>query len=881
METDDNISNSSLTVDLDDCKVYELSEDAGRHEIELENKRLTQLNKNLQESLTALKVQLKEALNAADTSKSVNDQVVSLKSQLIEANEKNEQVIKEYRDYQGEKEFEFKRLQTELQKLKAERDDALAAFNSSEEHISKLKKDKQQLRNENEEKMQLLESITEDFQKVKCQKKKTNQKFITVAERLQQAEATNEQLGIAIQQLQNERDSLLQDNEALALKLGTATAFNNESEASLNSLAKEINSKSQVIDALQQQLEQQRKEIEEFSSSRQAMLTLLQSIQHNFCVAENIIESHQKEIAALKLKAKNQSKSKNEFATIQGFQTLTFPFEGELRDKFETILKLPQYQPFQKIQLILNDSAQIISDLNSRLTEVTRKHDIAVRELKEFTLDQTKYREILEALLCDLKNLATNQEIINGSVLCRSDPVFIEFINKKLTEFNQIVQREAIKDPKYIPTDFFITSDITKRKEAVIKLLEPADSTFALFTAQFLTNVFLQNQLACVTEPLKQLEDITKTGDLKGTRINDIPKLMAQMKETIAKLRSSRRQIHTALKKSQQSYRDLAKTDAENRSKISQLQLENETLFNEADVLKVKLQVANNELLLKSNERGNLSVFANQIREGVEEQQQDQLMRCHKLEEALQQKTSECAELSELIGRLQESLDVSNRQTERRARKNEEALLEQIERLQIQLDEAEVRLFEKKKKAKRNEKALREQYEASIRELTAGYNESKASLEATISSLKEKATQAREMSKKLVDSMSDVEKRSQVIQEENTSLLNNQRQLQLQLSTMKQQITKDKQAQQAQLSAQIMACESRAQKASATIRSEFESQKRDILALAQVTLGKFYNIEPDEFDEDTYKSVLHHARDDLEKLAYFQSEATKPHCFKE
>jgi chromosome segregation ATPase len=127
--------------------------------------------------------------------------------------------------------------------------------------------------------MQLLESLTADIQKLKNQKKKSAQKFEIVAERLQQTESANEQLNVVIQKLENDNCTLSQDHEALTLKHGAATSFNIESESSPNSLAKDLESKPQVIHALEGQVDRQRAEIEAMATDRQNMLDLVYRLQ--------------------------------------------------------------------------------------------------------------------------------------------------------------------------------------------------------------------------------------------------------------------------------------------------------------------------------------------------------------------------------------------------------------------------------------------------------------------------------------------------------------------------------------------------------------------------------------------------------------------------
>ena len=68
----------------------------------------------------------------------------------------------------------------------------------------------------------------------------------------------------------------------------------------------------------------------------------------------------------------------------------------------------------------------------------------------------------------------------------------------------------------------------------------------------------------------------------------------------------------------------------------------------------------------------------------------------------------------------------------------------------------EKQLVQCKKNAKRKEHSLREQYNSSIQEVSRDYEGSKTSLLKTIKDLKEKSSEAREMTKKAPTKWHDV-----------------------------------------------------------------------------------------------------------------------------
>jgi hypothetical protein len=139
-----------------------------------------------------------------------------------------------------------------------------------------------------------------------------------------------------------------------------------------------------------------------------------------------------------------------------------------------------------------------------------------------------------------------------------------------------------------IPTDFLITSDVGKWKAAISVLLTTQDSTFSHFSTQFLTNGFLQNQLNAIFDPMMQLDEIVKASGFKGIKIGDIQRISHPL-EKLAGLVTITITFSIATRRTT---------------------LVNEKLQNDLEVNRIKLQVANNDLILKQNESGQLQFFA-------------------------------------------------------------------------------------------------------------------------------------------------------------------------------------------------------------------------------------------------------------------------------
>ncbi|EAY12684.1 hypothetical protein TVAG_117060 [Trichomonas vaginalis G3] len=872
--SDVELSECSYLTEMEDPAIA--AKDNQIRDLTFEKQRLEDLVKNLQSSLENVKTQLKDTIAAVDTSNTVSSEIQKLKKEVADLTTKKEQLERQVEILTNSSNDATKKFSDEVTSLTSQRDEAISNLEKSDERVNKLRKERQELRTQVQEKDELLQAITEDYQKCKTQKKKLAQKYTTAAEQLTQAEQEKDALAFENQKLVNDRTTINSEIESLRLKIETAKSFNNDIEGSLQPLQNELQQKNELISALEEQIDSQREEIQNYAEERQKILDIMQAMQKALADVEGSFEQLQNENAALKLRVKNGAKPVSKpFATQQDFDNLSIPFTGDLKARSSNIMQLPQYTPFQRLQLVLNESAKQIQSLTEQVTMATKKAEATQKAFDNFAVDQVIYSEICDALIEDLKKLATNQELINNCPLSEGNEDFLEYLNQKIEETSQAVQREAIKDPKYVNSDFFFANDVKQRQAAIKKLLQPENSTFTLFCGQFLTNVFLQNQLNAVTAPLQLIDSMTKSGALKGTQLSDVPHLIETLNVRVNHTTKQNKKLTNQLKKAQAHEMELAQSENEKKTKISELSLQVDNLQNEIGVLNVKLQVANNELLLKKNECGSLNEFAKEIRAGVEEKTNDQKERTAKLEAALAQKTRECDELSTLLHDLKRSVDENTNATIKRMRKNEESYLNQIEALNNQVDEYEAELQKRRKIAKRTEKALKEQYDNSLKEMAAHYEEGKKNLEETITSLRDKAENSREMSKKLVENMSEVEKRNVQLTKENTELNQTLKNIKQEQTNFKNSMNKANQQKQAQLAAQLMAVESKAQQQIADERRQAQKKVQELLTVAYENIGTFYGVEESEYDVEAYQQSVKSARDDLDKLRYFQNESTK------
>ena len=832
---------------------------------------LAEVNRQLQQTVDTLRGQLRDAMEAANAINGMNDTISQLRNELNDEREKERQLNKEIKRLEDESEECHQKYSQDVAALSQQIEQANQKAATEAEKSNKLKKEKKELKAELDEKSSGLENLAIELKDAKTSKKKLRAKFIEAAEKVQEYEKENSQLRAKIQDSENVANTLTQDIEALKVQLSTVESAKQECEATISQLKRDVEKKVGIITTFEEQFESQRNEMEETTTERQNILLLVQKMHSALAAAEIKVEALKKENSDLKTKLTKAGRKTN-ICTGGDFTSLSIPFEGEIGQKADLYMKMPQYQPVQRLQLVLNEAAKHMKETEDALALKEEQCANLQNQLDQAVSGQTPYCQILDTLLKELKDISVKEAQINNANLCRVDTDFIEYMAQKSAELEPLIRDELLKDPRFIPSDFFTTADVNKKIEYIKEIIKCSDVSYTIFTAQFLTNQLLINQLNALMGPLGKMEEISRL-DVVGGDFNDIPNLLKSLQDKINRLKKTRTQLHALLKKEKETSNNLAKSENDLKTQCAQLQMTNESLQSEVDVLKVKYQVASNELLLKSNAE-NLNEFANHLRDNLDEQQQEAKQRTDRLEAELEQKTKECSELSELIKKLQITLQESTKKQSKRYQKTEDALKTQIAEMQQQIEVLEKQITQKKKLAKRNERSLREQYDASIQEVSQHYEESKASLLKTIEDLKQKAAEAREMTKKLQQNCTESEDKNAKLTNENADLIAEKKNLNAQLMSIKQQIQKDKQHLQVQLAAQQMACESKVQTATQEVKAQEEKHVKDLLDIVGNSLGQWYGVD-DDFTEEMLKQVVSHAREDLERLQYFQKEATK------
>lgn len=826
--------------------------------IAVQNEYLQEVNERLQKSNDSLKQQLKEALEASKITNTLSDQVIKLKEQLIQAQNKKENDASRLQAIQTDHKNEVTGLLEKIRAHQAMIEENVWKIKNLEEHNQRLKKDKVTMKSLMDDKDNIIEAFTKEIEKIKINKRKLKAKNVELLDQLSRANARIEEMNIQLETVKTETTQYKGIVDELTFKLNTANAFNDEAKSSYENTKSYISVRDTIISTLESQLDSQRKEFEEFGDIRDKLIHVIQRSHKGISSSELMITNLLSEISDLKVKLRAVSNSTQKISPMinqNNLLDLKIPFEGETHDKCEDIMKLPHYQPMQKVQLILNEAASSLAASDKKLIEMRKSLEEMNERVIKHRSDEDKYRGILCSFIQELKE----------SIAIDSTPMG-EIVAEKCYSFDPLITSIAAKE---FPNDFYAISSIEDRNRILKSLVDNDGPASALLHSFLLLINMLKKKNNEMNQSITELHELQANNQNNGEMHT---KAVKYLQEKIDKLKHSGQLLRQALKSAQKEAEKPTKSDNSTKFKHMQLQIQIDTLQNENDVLKVKLQVIQNELNLKTKELNNL--INNQ--QSVQQQPSfSQLINEEKFEKILQQKNEEIDRLIYENKKLRDALEEVTKRNHKRNKSLIDHLRGKIDELQEEKYTLENEYVYKNKKLKKSIKQTKEQYESTINDISSSYQQSRQMFDETVRILTEKANEARHMSEGLIFSLTECEQKNQKLQSENQDLIRLQKELNIKLNCAKQQISKERQQSQAILTAQTLGSEAKLQDASLQIKSQYEKRISEIMSAVIHAFGDLYGLDENTFNEEAFQQLVSCIKADLLKLRYFQEETTK------
>ena len=830
----------------------------------LENQRLQQMNSQLQESINTIKNQLKDALDAVEKSKGVSQQIQILRNQLQDTISQKELIQKQLTS-KADNDEDIQRIKSDLAKVSQDRDDLAQTLLEKENLITKLKKEKQSFKSADVEKTQLIELLSQSVQKEKANRKKQKKKLIQTTDEMLVYKNKADQMDLLNQQAEEEKKRLIAEIDDLKFKMESQTAIINEQKVTISTQESEIMKKNNALSSVQKLLANQKQEFAMYEQQRNVYSNLLAKMNKLAILSDSVIESLQNELTTVK--NQNEGKqTKKEIASLNqtNILDLKLPFDDELREQCDKFMKLPQYDPSQRLQLVLNEVGKQLEEKEKECADLKKKIEQINYQHKHGSGDEYKYKQITYALLKDLKNIAVTETKIAASSLCQNDQQFIQFVSQESAKIDPLYAEEVKKDPLFIPDNFFSMDDAAKKKEIIENIVGDDKTTGALFTAQFLTNIILRKQLSEVFGPLNQYEELSKLSLAHGEDIVDLPEIVKSQKEQIEKLKDVRKKMHDTIKKLQALRADDQKRDNDQKTQISTLQLQLDSLQRDNDVLKMRAQVLQNEMALKQENAGKDPTDA--LKQETINQQ------IVSLNKDLERKNKENQELSKVIKDLEKSVSENVLSQQKHTKKIEENYQKQIKDLQQAYSDIVTKSQEKRKQAKKNILSLKSQYEESLQQITQNYEDIRKTLDDNIKDLTQKLSDSRDANQRMQDSIKNLELKYEQMEKLNQSYIEKEKESDAEMIKIKSEFTKEKQMLQAKLTTTQFNAESQIHDKVRAVELKCNARVNAIINTMLDTLGDFYNVDDGSLSEENIPQLLNHAKEDLERLRYFQME---------
>ena len=702
-----------------------------------------------------------------------------------------------------------------------------------------LRAENEDLRSEIAHLREQLADITEVAEKnYGCAKKYRSQSKI-LSQDLEEAMARLSELTIENDKLVTDGNAAAEDLKMLKLQLEAAHATHLEGQTAWNALQSKNRQMTATIDAMNEQLDSQRREVAELCEGRSQCLRLIETMHKALCHAESKIG----ELAAenQRLKSVRVERVQPEFRLCE----LNMPFKDELGEKVEAIWRAEALSVKQKLQMTMDEAAKAIEKGEEREPV---QPVVDEEELRQAKKEAQTYKEILGSLVAGLKQLAANEASIEDKAICAA--------NRGLQQFLALhaLDVECFKDcldTRFISFGILGPENEQNRIEIVKQISEVSAEADAFVSAVLIVNDYLNKEVKKLAGSLTSRKDLEEAANALGiTDLAEIPDRMKEIRKEVAKLVAYKKKLRNVA-------RQLQKDVYEKESELSETSLRLSELASENEQLKCQLQIAENKQVLGQPESPNTSHSSYVSGSGFEAMEEKIQM----LESSLAQKEDELQRLKEIHAQSSYEAEVSIQQLEQRAH----SLSVKLDTIQQAYQQLKVRDLESKDRYKKKVHTLNKQHVRELNEQRARLQEAQQLLNTANAGLQERITQTNLLSKQLAESLAESEKRNQLLNEEVTRLSTTKQTLEGRLKALEEKSTKEKQVLQAQATARILAAETQIHEASTKEKSHLQKQITRLTSYIVDELGSFYGVTGAAMDDESCHQLLIRAKADLYK----------------
>lgn len=830
-------------------------------EMKLENEHLQQRITHLQSSLQSSAVQLKQALDAANSLGPLQEELAKTKASCRDSVDKLK-----LENIESKQEIEL--LNGKISKIKTKYKKHICKqqeeIENQAKYISSLEDEFEILKDENSSLKNELLAITDGYEKLLKSKKKSVEISKQIKYQYDSVESDYNKAAVCVEKLETENDTLKKQVDDLNYAI---EILKKEKSASVNEIASKdttIGELKTSLDLLEKQYNVIKEDLIAVSESRSQLVNLIHRIYAPFCHFEERIEVLQNQIK--KLQNKSKKSSNPVFSDKFDFNQLAFPFEEPVLKKIQHILSLDHFQTIQKLQLIINDIAKTLSQTDKEKAQLESYVHSSEEYLKDMKSKYHKLYEFTFGLMRELKNLECNEHKIEKIAFCHGDTRFIQIIAENAFTFDKNTDPSPVLGQLFVTADIFDDSHLEARRTLIESIQKEELSVSTIVSALFLLNSHLRKQVAELMNGQVEKTKITEALHKLGVdNISQAYEYIEDVKVQFKRMKESRKEAHRALVNANNDIEEKSKECKALCLKIEELQTHIEGLTQENITLKNEIEVA----------RGECQRYAEKAEPHTNDHSENMLSTITALQNTVREKSRENKELKECVNILKEEIENDREQNRKDVNKISRSYKREIENLTSALQYSENKASKNKKKATVTISELKKQYLREIELSQEQIETLKTNYEKEVSQFKSRSDKAENELKSKREEIIEAEKNNQTLMSENTKLKNELRVLEMKNQMLIEQNIKDQKSAQAANAAQMFGLESIRQKEQKDLRVKFDQEKQRIIEYFTTKLGLLYGINDLDYDEQTINQIFARVHNDLNKLKYFQDQATK------
>lgn len=850
-------------------------------EMKLQNEHLQARIQQLQNSLESSNSQLKQAIEAAAAVSPLHEEITNLKLQLRDANEK---LIKTKNSYT----LQVADLNQKLEEEKAKSSKTNLEQAKEITKYKNLSKESQKERDLVTDELilykQQLSDATDKLQKTTKQKTKSRALAESLGTKLNEYKTKYEDCKLENDQLRVSKTALEQEVLHLRDEVETLKQASKHTTDTLHFAQNENSNLRSAITALQEQFELQKDDFSAIADERDNLLQIIKKLHSAVCYYEDEMESLKQQNSILQDKTKRAVTKPQLFNDQFNIDQLSFPFNDEVKKQVNTILGYDHFQPMQKMQLIINEISKTLNRLQKDVDTTTKASEAAESENKDIKEKFQQTYDLLNTITREWKNLECNEIKIDAVEFCENDERFLDFVAEECVKIDNLPEAAEFLGPLFVPANLLGDESANDRHELISAVAKTNKDLSTLISIIFLANQRLKKQFNKLLASTGRKEELNEClTNLGVENVNKVPEIVESLQAQIAHLKSTRRELHMALVEARNALREHEKSDEnmneeieKQKQRVSELAAENERLRADIERLtnntSMTLPIHPPTAVIQPSQPPVTSSM-NSSQESVKSASSDIELKITlaNMRKSLEEKNMEAEELKRKLSEIAADAEHTKTEYKRREIRREQ----NIEELEHALTVLSDKLQKTKKKARQVIAQLQSEHQTEVDSIVKNFDAAKLELNSALQEAKDNCEKAKDAAKTLQESLTSETDKSKELKDENARLQRGIQNLESKVAMVQDQLSKEQKSAQANLTVKLLNAENVHQKEVKELKQKYEQEKQRSFEFFTSHLGALYGIIDFDYDEASITQLFAKIQADLNKLKYFQDQATR------